>query len=298
MGAYTHAGTFASSYADLAMTDHSDFIRAGIRERFAGRTRAYAEAAPRHAAHTELLVAKVQPRLGERVLDIASGPGGAALAAAAAVGASGQVLATDLVAEWAELVAERCAEAGLANVSFRAMGAELLDLPDASFDVVLCNFGLMFVPEPVQALREMRRVLRCGGRLGLTVWSTPDRVAHLGLAHRALARYAPAIPPARRLPGPLDLGEPGLIERHVAAAGFRCIAVERHTLDCVYSAPEDYWRQHFEPPLSDVYDALQNLPFEQRERIHRDTLAELERYRRGDRICLPSEAVYATALRS
>jgi SAM-dependent methyltransferase len=297
MGAYTHAGVLASSYADVAMTEHCDFIRAGIRQRFVGRTRAYAKAASRHAAHIELLVAKVQPRLGERVLDIATGPGGVALAAAAAVGTSGQVLATDLVPEWAEVVAERCAVAGLANVSFRAMGAERLDLSDASFDVVLCNFGLMFVPDPVQGLREMRRVLRCGGRLGLTVWSTPDQVTHLGIPERALARYAPPIPPAPRLPGPLDLGEPGLIERHVVAAGFRCIAVERHTRDCVYSAPEDYWRQHFEPPLSDVHAALQNLPVEQREQLHRDTLAELEVYRRGDRIYLPSEAIYATALR-
>lgn len=279
------------------MIEHADLVRTSIRERFARRIHAYAEAAPRHAAHTELLVAKVQPRLGERVLDIATGPGGAAVAAAAAVGAAGQVLATDLVPEWAELVAQRCAGAGLANVSFRAMGAEVLDLPEAAVDIVLCSFGLMFVPDPVQGLREMRRVLRTGGRLGLTVWGTPDHVTHLGLVQRALARYAPPIPPAHRLPGPMDLGKPGLIERHVAAAGFRCIVVERHTLDCVYRTPEDYWRQHFEPPLSDVSAALQDLPVEQRQQLYRDVLAELEGYRRGDQVYLPSEAIYATGLR-
>jgi SAM-dependent methyltransferase len=297
MGAYTQAGASAWPYADIAMIESADFIRTSIRERFAGRTHAYAAAAPRHAAHTKLLVAKVQPRLGERVLDIATGPGGAAVAAAAAVGASGEVLATDLVPEWAELVAERCAVAGLANVSFRAMGAETLDLPDAAFDIVLCSFGLMFVPDPVRSLREMRRVLRPGGRLGLTVWGAPDQVTHLGLAQRALARFAPPIPPAHRLPGPLDLGDPGLVERHVAAAGLRRIVVERHTLDCVYSSPEDYWRQHFEPPLSDVSAALPSLPVEQRQQLYRDVLAELEGYRRGDRVYLPSEAIYATALR-
>ena len=88
-------------------------------------------------------------------------------------------------------IAERTAEAGLDNVEFRAMGAERLDLPDASFDVALCQFGLMFVPDPVQALREMRRVLRDGGRLGVVVWSTIDRVPCHGAIQRFLAPYQP-----------------------------------------------------------------------------------------------------------
>jgi ubiquinone/menaquinone biosynthesis C-methylase UbiE len=279
------------------MIDHAEFVRTSVRQRFAEQTRSYAEAAFRHAAHAKLLVANVRPRAGERVLDVATGPGGVALVAARAVGASGQVLATDLVPEFAAVVAERCQAAGLTNVSFRAMGAEALDLPDASFDVVLCGFGLMFVPDPVRALGEMRRVLRSGGRLGLTVWSTQDRVTHHDIARRALARFTPPVPPGQRLPGPLDLGAPGLIEQHVAAAGFQSIVVERHTRDCVYRSPEEYWRQHFESVRSDVFVALQDLAVEQREQLYRDTLAEVEGYRRGDRIYLPSEAVYATALR-
>lgn len=279
------------------MIEHAELIRTSVHQRFAERTRDYAEAASRHAAHAELLVAKVQPRPGEQVLDVATGPGGVALAAAAAVGASGQVLATDLVAEWGEPIAERCATAGLTNVSFRAMDAEALDLPEASFDIVLCSLGLMYVPDPVRALREMRRVLRTGGRLGLMVWSTADKTTHHGIVQRGLARYVPLIPAEHGLPGPLELSEPGLIERHAAAAGFRSIVVERHTLDCVYSDPEEYWRQHFESTQSDVYATLQSLSAKHREQLYRDTLAEVEGYRRGDRIYLPSEAIYATALR-
>ena len=279
------------------MIERAEMIRTGIRQRFAERSRSYAETASRHAAHIELLIARVRLRPGERVLDVASGPGGAALAAAAAVGPSGRVLATDLVPEFAEIVEEACARAELANVTFRAMGAEALDLADESFDVALCSLGLMFVPDPVRALRQMRRVLRVGGRLGAIVWSTADRVPHHSIAQRALAPYMTPRPPERRLPGPLELGEPGLIERHVAAAGFRDIVVERHTFDCAYSDPEDYCRQHLESATAEVRAVLQGLTVEQRERVYRQVLAELEAYRREDRICLPSEAVYVTALR-
>src|SRR4051794_7745169 len=152
------------------MTDRGQFIRDRMRESWGARTRPYAAQADGHAAHTQQLITLVAPQPGERVLDVATGPGVVALAAAVAVGPTGQVLATDLAPEWGDVIAERCAEAGLDAVTFRAMGAEQLDLPDRSFDVALCQFGLMFVPDPVQALREMRRVLRDGGRLGVSVW--------------------------------------------------------------------------------------------------------------------------------
>ena len=280
------------------MIDRAQFVRDSMRRRFGTRTREYAaDGAPIHAAHTELLIARIRPRPGERVLDVASGPGGVALAAAAAVGPSGHVLATDLAPEWAEVVAEGCARAELTNVIFRAMGAEALDLPDTSFDVVLCKLGLMFVPDPVRALREMRRVLRQGGRLGVVVWSTADRVAHHGIVHRALAPYAPLLSPEQRLPGPLELGEPGLIERYVAAAGFRDIVVERHTLECVYGDAEEYCRRYLEPAFERVRVATGALSIELRERIYHDVLTQLESHRRADRICLPNEAIYVTALR-
>jgi SAM-dependent methyltransferase len=196
-----------------------------------------------------------------------------------------------------EVVAERAAAAGLANVTFRAMGAEALELPDESFDAVVCTFGLMLVPDPVQALREMRRVLRDGGRVGVVVWSTADRVPCISVRTRVLAPYLPQVPPEEQLPGPLDLGEPGLIERHVAAAGFRRVAVDRHTLDFVIANPEDTWRSQVVEGPPAVRAAVAALAPEARARLHYELIAELERYRRGDTIRMPSEAIYVTAVR-
>jgi SAM-dependent methyltransferase len=215
----------------------------------------------------------------------------------AIVGPSGHVLATDLAPEWGALIAERRAEAGLGNVTFRAMGAEHLDLPDASFDLALCQFGLMFVPDPVQALREMRRVLREGGRLGVVVWSTIDRVPCHGAIQRFLVPYQPQLPPEEQLPTPLSLGAPGLIERHVEAAGFREVTARPHTFDVVFPSPVDYWRSRTESAPAHLRSTLDSLTPEQRDRLEQDVLTELEQYRRGEALHLPGEAIYVTAVR-
>jgi SAM-dependent methyltransferase len=279
------------------MADRREFIRDSMRRMFGAGTRAYAEiAAPSHAEHTAMLISKMHLRAGERVVDVATGPGVVALAAAAAVGPSGQVVATDLVPEWEEIIAEGCQKAGITNVTFRAMGAEALDLPDKFFDVALCQFGLMPVPNPVQALREMRRVLRDGGRLGISVWGTLEKVAVFGVAGRVMAPYIPQLPPEERLPAPTALGEPGLIERLVEEASYHDISVELHTFDAVFNDAEEYLRGRGCAP-TEVSGALERLTPEQREQLDRELIAELERYRRGGKIRLPSEAIYVTAVR-
>jgi SAM-dependent methyltransferase len=279
------------------VTDRAEFIRISMRQTWATRTRIYGEMARSHAAHTEMLIAKAQLRPGDSVLDVATGPGVVALAAARAIGPSGRVMATDLAPEWSSFIQEACAGAGLGNVTFRAMGAEALDLADGSFDVALCQFGLMFVPDPVRALREMRRVLRQGGRLGVVVWSTADKVPCFSVTNRILEPHMPAVPPEERLPAPTELGEPGVIEGHVAAAGFRDVAVGRHTLDVIYEDPERYARMRLEMGPIGCQEAVEKLDPEQREQLYRDMMAELERYRSGAQLRIPSEAIFVTAVK-
>ncbi len=278
--------------------ERAAFIRQSMRDSWRQRTRTYAETAARHTTeYARMLLHKVRLRPGERVLDVATGPGTVALLAAAQVGPSGQVLATDLAPEWREIVEERCAAAGLANVTFRAMSADALDLPDKSFDVALCQFGLMFVPDPVQALRELRRVLRPGGRLGIVVWSTADRVLHFSVIDRHLAAILPVPPPEQRLPSPLSLGEPGHVERLAAAAGWRQVRVERETLDWVVPDPETMWRERVERGQPAVQEAVARLSPARRAALHDAIVADLARYMRDDAVHLPSEAIYLLASR-
>jgi len=116
------------------------------------------------------LLALASPAEGEQVLDIACGTGLVSLEAARAVGPRGRVLGIDLSERMVDAAERRARDLGLSNCSFSRMDAEMLALPNASFDVVLCALGLMYMPNPERALREMSRVLRPGGRLSLAVW--------------------------------------------------------------------------------------------------------------------------------
>jgi SAM-dependent methyltransferase len=130
--------------------------------------------APLAVAHAALLdSAALAP--GERVLDLACGTGLVALPAARAVGPGGQVLGVDIADRMVAALRQRAAEAGLPQVSAARMDAEQLALPDASVDVVLCALGLMYLPDPEQAMREIRRVLRPAGRVVMAVWGERSR---------------------------------------------------------------------------------------------------------------------------
>jgi SAM-dependent methyltransferase len=112
---------------------------------------------------------------GDRVLDLACGTGLVTLPAARAVGPSGQVIGVDIADRMVEALRQHAAAAGLPQVSAARMDAERLALPDGSVDVVLCALGLMYLPDPGQALQEVKRVLRPGGRAVLAVWGERAR---------------------------------------------------------------------------------------------------------------------------
>ena len=261
---------------------------------WAARVQQYAEySAHKNRPFAEHLVGLVAPRPGEQVLDVATGPGVAAVAAARAIGNGDGVLATDLVADWEPYVAAAAREAGVA-LAFRPMPGEALDLPDASVHVVISPFGLMLMPEPDRALREIRRVLRPGGRLGVAVWSTGDRVGHFIPMRIMQSMLPPSDEPAP--PGPLSLSAPGLIERLVAEAGFEQVRSERHTEAYAQEDPEADWRRMTGEGGIMAGPALARLTGEQRARMHDEVIAAYESFRGEDgTIRIPSEAIFVTA---
>ena len=163
-------------------------------------------------------LARIRP--GQRILDVAAGAGEPAVSAAERVGPDGYVLATDLSEGIVELARQVALERGQAQVETRAMDGEALDLPAASFDAVLCRLGLMYMPHPVTALREWRRVLKEGGRVAVVVFSTPDRNPWGAVPASIIRRRAQLPPPAPGQPGPFSLGDPGVLEDAFRRAGF------------------------------------------------------------------------------
>lgn len=127
----------------------------------------------RPAQDTLLEMAGLQA--GMSILETACGTGMVTMRAAQVVGDSGAVFATDLSGEMISQITDKCAEAGLTNVSFARMGAEALDGANDSYDMAFCALGLMYVPDPRKALAEMARVVRPSGKVVATIWGERRR---------------------------------------------------------------------------------------------------------------------------
>jgi ubiquinone/menaquinone biosynthesis C-methylase UbiE len=160
---------------------------------------------------------------GERVLDVASGTGLITFESAMAVGNSGSVFGIDLSANMVQAARRRTAGQRPGNVCFARMDAQALDFDDASFDVVLCSLGLMYVPDPDQALREMHRVLRPGGRMIAAVWGERARCGWSALFSIVDAEVASEVCPLF-----FHLGQCDTLANRCGAANF--VVVERRRL--------------------------------------------------------------------
>jgi SAM-dependent methyltransferase len=162
----------------------------------------------------ELLCEAVDVVAGERVLDVAAGNGNAALAAARR---GGVVTASDYVEELLERAGARAAAEGL-TIERRLADAEDLPFEDATFDLVLSTFGVMFTPQPEVAAAELLRVCRPGGRIGLANW-TPT--GFVGQMFSIVGRH---VPPPAGLPSPLDWGQPSRV-RELVGGGVSLLTV-------------------------------------------------------------------------
>ena len=143
------------------------------------------------------------PAPGEDVLELACGPGGLGLAAAAR---GARVVLSDIAPGMTAIAAARAAELGL-DVRTRVLDLERIDEPDASYDVVLCREGLMFATDPAAAAIEIRRVLRPGGRFAIAVWGPRERNPWLGVVFDAVAAELGRPVPPPGIPGPFSLSD-------------------------------------------------------------------------------------------
>jgi len=170
----------------------SDFTAVKSRQQLAWSSGDYAMVGVTLQIVGESLCEAVDLRSNQRVLDVAAGNGNATLAAARRFAT---VVSTDYVPALLERGAER-ATAERLPVTFQQADAEALPFDDASFDVVLSTFGVMFTPDQEQAARELLRVCRPGGRIGLANW-TPD--GFIGQLFKTIGKHVPP-PPGVRSP--------------------------------------------------------------------------------------------------
>jgi len=233
------------------------------------------------------LLERVALQAGEHALDVACGTGLVTLPAARSVGLQGQVTGVDLSARMVQAAKRRAQALGLGQVQFERMDAEQLALADASIDAALCAFGLMYLPEPEQALKEMWRVLRPGGRLGLAVWG--ERT-HCGWS--ALFPIVDAEVTTEVCPLFFRLGQADTLARLCSDAGATELHTERFSTTLHYASGDEACRAAFAG--GPVALAWSRFGDEARTRACARYLEAIGPWRHGASYAVPAEFVVVT----
>jgi ubiquinone/menaquinone biosynthesis C-methylase UbiE len=246
-----------------ATWDAGDYGQIGVRLQIVGES--LCEAVDLHAT--------------DQVLDVAAGNGNASLAAARRFA---DVTSTDYVAALLEQ-GRRRAQADRLPITFQVADVEALPFADASFDVVLSTFGVMFAPDQERAASELLRVVKPAGRIGLANW-TPD-----GFVGRLFEVVSAAVPPPAGLRSPMEWGtEPRLVELFGPYASD--IRTQRRTYTFRYRSAE-HWIEVFRTFYGPTHKAFGALDVAGQQALHAALLEVLGRWSRGNgaALCIPGE---------
>jgi len=229
----------------------------------------------------ETLCEALDLHAGERVLDVAAGNGNATLAAARRWC---DVVSTDYVDALLERGRARASADGLA-VQFREADAENLPFADASFDVVLSTFGVMFTPDQDKAAVEMARACKPGGRIGLSNW-TP--ASFVGEIFKTMGKY---VPPAAGVKSPALWGTEARL-RELFGERLDSIAIERRDFVFRYRSAA-HWLEVFRTFYGPMHKAFGALDANKQEALAADLIALAERFNRATdgTLVAPSEYI-------
>ncbi len=190
----------------------------------------------------EWLVARLDPKPGQTILDIAAGPGDTGFVAAKLIGDEGRLITTDFAPQMMDIARERAADLAIENAEFRVMDAEKMDLESDGIDGAICRWGFMLMLDPLAALKETRRVLRPGGALAFSVWAGPEQNSWVTLVGMALTQMGR--PPQGDPFGPggmFSMAEANKVRAMVAEAGFDAAEIEEMVVHWNFDDFDAFW---------------------------------------------------------
>jgi ubiquinone/menaquinone biosynthesis C-methylase UbiE len=231
------------------------------------------------------------PREGERVLDLACGTGIVARTVAPIVGATGSVVGVDVLPPMLAVARSLPAPDG-ASVEWREGDATALDLPDSSFDLVICQQGLQFFPDRAATASEVLRVLASGGRFVAAVWQGIDRQPFWkAFTEVEAANLAPLGLTREDVTLPFSWGDPDALRRLLADTGFDSIELSTTTIEANFAAESfvedlEYPYGALVPGFLEDPDAFASYV----DAVREESRDVLNRYRRGDRIVFETPA--------
>jgi SAM-dependent methyltransferase len=232
---------------------------------------------------------------GDRVLELAGGPGTLSLMAARAVGPDGHVIYSDFAEPMVAAARDRLEREGVMNVECRVMDAEAMDVPDASVDAVACRMGFMLMADPAAAMRESARVLAPGGRIALAVWAEAESNPWAAVPMQVIASEVTMPPPPPNAPGMWSLADPVRLTGTLEQAGLGSVRIE--ALDSTNDFDSaDQWMEMNRRLAGPLRALMANLDDAKRQAIEGRLREAIKPYQRSDgSISIPQRMLVATA---
>jgi ubiquinone/menaquinone biosynthesis C-methylase UbiE len=222
-----------------------------------------------------------------RILDVCCGTGASAIPAAVSVGSAGNVLGIDIAESLLELARKKSQQQGLENIEFRRGDFENLNYDSESFDVVVCVFGIFFVPDMVAAVQELWRMVRPGGKLAITSWGEnvfePANKIFWGAIEAERPDLSKKFTPWDRI------SDPSSLQALLVAGGATQVEIFAEAGVHELASPEDWWTIVMGGGLRGTIDQLEP---EARERVRQ---ANLEFLRVNQVNSLAVNVLYAIA---
>jgi ubiquinone/menaquinone biosynthesis C-methylase UbiE len=240
---------------------------------------------------TQALIAEAQIGKGNRVLDVATGPGEPALTLADVVGPEGKVSGVDPITEMVAGARRGAERLGLKNTSFEVAFADQLPFATETFDAVVSRFGVMFFPSPLDGVREMLRVLKPARTLALAVWGPVERNPfHIAMA-QVIDRFIAPQPPAPDAPDAFRFARRGKLLEIFSQAG--AVTPAERSLQFHIQAQisaEKFWTLRCE--MSETYRKnLAALSAEQRAEVKHLSLEAFREYSTESGLSFPAEVL-------
>ena len=229
------------------------------------------------------VLAAAEVASGDHVLDVATGPGEAALLALATVTPAGRVIGADISPTMLTAARARLGEGAFQPVT---MDGQVLAFRDGSFDAVVCQLGLQFFPDPTRGLTEFRRVLHAGRCAAVCVVSTPDRAPMWGVLAEALSRQLPAQRDTLHLT--FALADTERLAHLLKIAGFRDVRVQRETRQGTIASFDDYWAP-IEAGTGQLPQAYLALPASRRQTVRDEVEARLAAFKTDGHLVMSVE---------
>lgn len=223
---------------------------------------------------------------GEKLIDIAGGTGLVSFPAAEKLGQDGFVLTTDISEGMVKIGMESAKKRDVQNIRFERMDAEELAVPDNEYDAAFCALGLMYMPDPVRALKEMHRVIKPGSRAVAAVWGQRNHCGWAGVFEIVDRRVATEVCPLF-----FNLGNGDTLKRGFEAAGFSDVAFDRLTTRLIYHSSDDACGAAFAGgPVALAYHKFSERI---KEEVHSEYLHSIKSYQLGKGYAIPGEFVIA-----